>query len=54
MGHLAERDFGPTYGATLTINALRAWNIIQYLRSSNTSDRAPLIHRPRRKIPHLA
>lgn len=24
-----ERDFGPTYGATPTLDVLRVWNIIQ-------------------------
>jgi hypothetical protein len=25
MGNIATRDFGPTYGASLTLDALRVW-----------------------------
>jgi len=32
MGNIVERDFGPTYGVTLTVDALRVWNIIQDIR----------------------
>lgn len=38
MGNIAERDFGPTYGATLTLDVLRVWNIIQCLRSNPAAD----------------
>jgi hypothetical protein len=38
MGNIAERDFGPTYGATLTLDVLRVWNIIHCLRSKPTTD----------------
>ena len=34
MGNIAERDFGPTYGATLTLDVRRVWNILQCLRST--------------------
>lgn len=34
MGNIAERDFGPTYGATLTLDVLRVWNIIQDFRAT--------------------
>ncbi|HWF60119.1 MAG TPA: hypothetical protein VN666_07395 [Nitrospira sp.] len=33
-----ERDFGPTYGATLTLDVLRVWNILQCLRSKPATD----------------
>ena len=29
MGHIAERDFGPSYGASLTLDMLRVWNFVQ-------------------------
>jgi hypothetical protein len=32
MGNIAERDFGPTYGATLTLDVLRVWNTFQDFR----------------------
>ncbi|MDF0677351.1 MAG: hypothetical protein P0120_23890 [Nitrospira sp.] len=38
MGNIAERGFGPTYGATLTLDVLRVWNIIQCLRSKSSAD----------------
>ncbi len=41
MGHLSERDFGPTYGASLTLDVLRVWNFIQDLQSPPPRDRPP-------------
>lgn len=38
MGHLSERDYGPTYGAMLTLDVLRVWNIIQDMRVKPTTD----------------
>jgi hypothetical protein len=38
MGHLSERDFGPSYGAALTVDVLRVWHIIQDVRSKPTTD----------------
>ncbi|MBX3332372.1 MAG: hypothetical protein KF722_18390, partial [Nitrospira sp.] len=38
MGNIAERDFGPTYGATLTLDVLRVWNIIQDFRTKPATD----------------
>ena len=38
MGHLSERDYGPTYGATLTLDVLRVWNIIQDMRLKSSTD----------------
>jgi hypothetical protein len=38
MGNIAERDFGPTYGAMLTLDVLRVWNILQDFRSEPTTD----------------
>ena len=38
MGHLAERDFGPTYGATLTLDVLRVWNLLQDFRTKPATD----------------
>jgi hypothetical protein len=29
MGNIATRDFGPTYGASLTVDLLRVWRYIQ-------------------------
>lgn len=40
MGNIAERDYGPTYGATLTLDVLRVWNIIQDFRTT-PSTQAP-------------
>lgn len=40
MGNIVERDYGPTYGATLTLDVLRTWNIIQCLRSKSSADAA--------------
>ncbi len=37
MGNIAERDFGPTYGVSLTLDVLRVWNVLQYLRSNPSS-----------------
>lgn len=37
MGHIAERDFGPTYGATLTVDVLRVWTFVQDFRSKPTA-----------------
>jgi len=38
MGNIAERDYGPTYGATLTLDVLRVWNIMQDFRSKPTAN----------------
>lgn len=38
MGNIVERDYGPTYGATLTLDVLRVWNIIQDMRVKPTTD----------------
>lgn len=38
MGNIVERDFGPTYGATLTLDILRVWNYIHCLRSKPSTD----------------
>lgn len=38
MGNIVERDYGPTYGATLTLDVLRVWNIIQDFRTKPTTD----------------
>lgn len=40
MGNIAERDYGPTYGAMLTLDVLRVWNIIQGFRRT-PSTQAP-------------
>ncbi len=40
MGHFSERDFGPTYGATVTLDVLRMWNIIQDFRSKPTNEQS--------------
>jgi hypothetical protein len=40
MGNIATRDFGPTYGASLTMDLLRVWNYIQE-PSSETSTVPP-------------
>lgn len=42
MGNIAERDFGPTYGATLTLDVLRFWNYIQDRRSRSSADQPAL------------
>lgn len=34
MGNIAERDYGPTYGAMLTLDVLRMWNFVQELRTA--------------------
>jgi hypothetical protein len=38
MGHISERDYGPSYGAALTLDVLRVWNIIQDFRSKPATD----------------
>jgi len=38
MGNISERDFGPTYGATLTVDALRVGNFIYDRWSKSTAD----------------
>jgi hypothetical protein len=38
LGNIAERDYGPTYGATLTVDVLRVWNIIQDFRSTPSTE----------------
>ena len=38
MGNIAERDYGPTYGASLTLDVLRVWNIIQDFRTKPATD----------------
>ena len=38
MGHLSERDYGPSYGAALTVDVLRVWNIIQDFRAKPATD----------------
>lgn len=38
MGNIVERDYGPTYGATLTLDVLRVWNIIQCRRPKPATD----------------
>lgn len=38
MGHLAERDYGPTYGASLTLDMLRVWTIIQDFRATPSTE----------------
>ena len=38
MGNIVERDYGPTYGATLALDVLRVWNIIQDFRTKPTTD----------------
>jgi hypothetical protein len=38
MGNIAERDFGPTYGASLTLDVLRVWNILQDFRTKPATD----------------
>ncbi len=40
MGHLSERDYGPSYGAALTVDVLRVWNIIQEFRVMPTTDQS--------------
>jgi hypothetical protein len=34
MGNIAERDYGPTYGATLTLDVLRVWTMLQTCRTA--------------------
>jgi len=38
MGNIVERDYGPTYGATLTLDVLRVWNIIQDFKTKPATD----------------
>lgn len=38
MGNIAERDYGPTYGVSLTLDVLRVWNFFQGCRSQSTTD----------------
>ncbi len=38
MGNIAERDYGPTYGVSLTLDVLRVWNIIQGFRTKPATD----------------
>jgi hypothetical protein len=38
MGHLSERDYGPSYGAALTVDVMRVWNIIQDFRTKPATD----------------
>lgn len=38
MGNIAERDYGPTYGATLTLDVLRVWNYFHEVRSIAPTD----------------
>lgn len=40
MGNIVERDYGPTYGATLTLDVLRVWNSIQDRRSRSSVDQS--------------
>ncbi|MCS6896506.1 MAG: hypothetical protein NZM29_00910, partial [Nitrospira sp.] len=36
MGNIVTRDFGPTYGATLTLDLLRVWHYFHNTSSSGT------------------
>ena len=38
MGHLSERDYGPSYGVALTLDVLRVWNTIQDFRTKPATD----------------
>jgi len=38
MGHLSERDYGPSYGVALTVDVLRVWNIMQDFRAKPATD----------------
>ena len=38
MGNIVERDYGPTYGATLTVDVFRVWDLIQDVRSKPSTD----------------
>ena len=38
MGDIAERDFGPSYGASLTLDMLRVWNFVQGVRKRPSID----------------
>ncbi len=38
MANIVERDYGPTYGATIALDVLRVWNIIQCRRSKPATD----------------
>jgi hypothetical protein len=40
MGHLSERDYGPSYGAALTIDVLRMWGIIREFQTTATMNQA--------------
>jgi len=38
MGHLSERDYGPSYGVALTVDVLRVWNVMQDFRMKPATD----------------
>ena len=38
MGNIVERDYGLTYGATLTLDVVRAWNSLQDFSSPSATD----------------
>jgi hypothetical protein len=38
MGHLSERDYGPSYGVALTLDVLRFWHTIQDFRAKPVTD----------------
>ena len=40
LGHLSERDYGPSYGAALTIDVLRMWSVIQEFRAVPVTDQS--------------
>jgi hypothetical protein len=40
MGHLSERDYGPSYGAALTVDVLRVWSIIQEFRMPPSAEQS--------------
>lgn len=40
MGNIVERDYGQTYGAILTVDAQRVWNILQDFRSPPATESA--------------
>lgn len=40
MGHFSERDYGPSYGAALTIDVLRIWSVIQEFRAAPVADQS--------------
>jgi hypothetical protein len=41
MGNIVQRDYGPTYGATLTVDVFRVWEIIQDYRSKPSTHPPP-------------